>query len=129
MLSLVSVNDLIQVITGSAVSTIFVAAASADESTVTSPYVRQNTAISTATTTPVVGSPATQTTRVVKELSIFNSSALSCFIEIQLVNNVPSIVSLFSYTLLTGEQIVYGEEEFIVVSAAGLIKKRQALGF
>jgi hypothetical protein len=122
MLNLVSTSDLISIITGSAVSTIYCHADFADYGTAVTPG-NQNTSITTAATTTVVSAPAASTQRAVKSLVIFNSHATSSNkITIQLVN-ASSTVQLFVYTLNAGETIMYGEDgKFYVIDATGQIK-------
>ena len=76
MLILASTSDLIQVITGSAVTTA-VHASWVDNAAGTITPGRTNTAISTAATTTVVASPASSTYRNVRFLSIRNTHASS----------------------------------------------------
>ena len=77
MLNLASTADLLKVVTGAA-GTVEVHATWVDLLTTTGAVTpgRTNTAdITTATTTPVVASPATNTIRNVKLLSIYNAHA------------------------------------------------------
>ena len=75
MLLLTSTSDLVKVVTGSA-GTINVRADFVDDNAGTITPGRTNTAtISSATTTTVVGSPASSTQRNVKALFIFNNDA------------------------------------------------------
>lgn len=107
MLVLASTSDKIQVITGSAVSTINVHTSWIDDNAGTITPGNTNTSITGAATTTIVGSPASSVYRSVKGITIYNSNASSSNkITIQLVNGT-STSTLLVYTLLAGETIQY----------------------
>lgn len=109
MLLLTSASDIIRIVTASAVSTIGVHASWADNNSGTITLGRTNTAITTATTTTVVGAPATGQ-RNVKLLSISNNHASSsCFITVQHFDGTTSI-DIESITLLAQESLIVTEE-------------------
>lgn len=109
MLLLTSASDIVRIVTASAVSTIGVHASWADNNSGTITLGRTNTAITGATTTTVVGSPATGQ-RNVKLLTISNNHASSpCFITVQHFDNTTSI-DLIAATLLAQESLVLTEE-------------------
>lgn len=106
MLLLTSTSDLVQVITGSA-STINVHASYMDNNAGTITPTRTNTAtISTATTTTVVGSPASSVQRNVRHINIANADATNaCKITVQHTDGT-NVEPLYVCTLLAGEEIV-----------------------
>lgn len=107
MLLLTSTSDLLQVVTSAAV-TIDVHASWIDNATGTVTPGRTNTAISTATTTTVVGSPGASTQRAVKALTVRNRSVSSCDITLKHTDGTTA-VELEKVTLATGEQLHYIE--------------------
>lgn len=109
MLLLTSTSDLIQVVT-SAAGDIQVHASWVDNNAGTITPGRQNTAISTATTTTVVPSPGASTQRNVKALQITNNHAAnSCFVEVRHTDGTtPS--ELMGVTLLPGENLGLRED-------------------
>jgi hypothetical protein len=105
MLLLTSTSDILRVVTGSAVATIGVHASWVDNNAGTITPGRTNTAISTATTTTVVGAPAASTQRNVQSLIITNNHAsLATTVVLQHFDGTTS-VDLFSVTLLAGENL------------------------
>ena len=123
MILLTSSSDLLEVVTGASVSDIYVQASFVDLSSVNvlTPG-RQNTIITTATTTTVVPSPAAGTNRALKNLCIFNSSASPCQVSILHTDGTNS-VEIFNYTTQTGESIYWSEGRgFYVQDANGNFK-------
>lgn len=110
MLNLASTSDAIRVVTGSAAQ-IEVHASFVDWNGTTVSPGRQNTpAITTATTTTVVSSPGASVIRNVKHLNITNDSAsASCVVTVEHTDGT-TIVELMSFTLLPGENMIFGEE-------------------
>jgi hypothetical protein len=107
MILLTATTDLISVITDAAV-TCDVHASYMDYTTVVTPG-RQNTAISTATTTTVVSSPASSTQRNVKTLNIRNKAAsTSVGVTVQFNQNA-TLYELHATTLKAGECLEYIE--------------------
>lgn len=126
MILLTSSSDLLEVVTGASVSDIYVQASFVDLSSVNvlTPG-RQNTIITTATTTTVVPSPAAGTNRALKNLCIFNSSASPCQVSILHTDGTNS-VEIFNYTTQTGESIYWSEGRgFYVQDADGNLKTGQ----
>lgn len=121
MLILASTSDLLRVTTEVA-SAVDVHASWADmASSVVTPG-RTNTAISTATTTTVVASPAASTYRTVKQLVIRNSHAAPTLRNRVTVlhSDGTTIPELISAGLQPGESLIYEEHRgFFVVTAAG----------
>ena len=124
MILLTSTTDLIQIITGSGVSTINVHASYVDANFTTAAITptRTNTLITTATTTTVVGSPAASTQRTVRALTVYNSSASSNLITINHVQGGGSTSIIFRYTLLASELISILDDEIKVFDASGNLK-------
>lgn len=110
MLLLTSTSDIIRIVTGSAVSTIGVHASYVDKNGTTFTPGRTNTAITTATTTTVVPSPAASTQRNLKLLAISNNHAtLSCLITVQHFDGTTS-VDLEMVYLGPQESLLFTEE-------------------
>lgn len=110
MLNLASTSDLIRVVT-SASSQIEAHASWVDLNGTTVTPGRTNTpAITTATTTTVVGSPGASTVRNVKHLNISNAHASqSCTVTVEHADGT-TVCELMSFTLLPGENMIFGEE-------------------
>ena len=110
MLNLSSTSDVIQVVTGAAAQ-IECHASWADFNGTTVTLGRQNTPhITTATTTTIVASPGASTTRNVKHLNITNDHASqSCQITIEHYDGT-TVEELISVILLSGENMVLGED-------------------
>jgi hypothetical protein len=110
MLLLTSTSDIVRIVTVSA-TTIDVHASWVDVTTgPTFTVGRTNTAITTATTTTVVASPAASTQRNIKHLNIENkSSTTSSVVTIQHFDGTTSI-DLYSVTLLPGENVIFTSE-------------------
>lgn len=86
---------------------------------------RTNTAISSATTTDVVATPAASTVRNVKTLHIRNKSAtLACDVTVQYNQNA-TLFELHKVTLQTGDTLEYieGIGFFVITSSAKLDAK------
>lgn len=110
MINLASTSDLIQIVT-SAAAQIEVHASWVDLNGTTVTPGRTNTpAITTATTTTIVGSPAASTVRNAKHLNITNDHASqSCTVTVEHTDGT-TVVELMSFTLLPGENMIFNEE-------------------
>ncbi len=108
MIILSSTSDLLRVTTSAAIATdVHATYVDLNGSTVTPG--RTNTAISTATTTTVVGSPALSTYRTVKTISIRNKNTTTS-VDITLIHtDGTTAVELFKYVLPAGYSISYDE--------------------
>lgn len=129
MILLTATTDKIQLVTSAAV-TVDVNASYFDITTADPPVAkgstsgRQNTAISTATTTDIVAAPAASTIRNVKALHIRNKHATtSCDVTVVFDQNGTDY-ELFKVTLLAGEtlEFVEGVGFFVVKQTAKLNK-------
>ena len=122
MIILASTSDLVRLITGAAVN-IDVHASYVDLNGSTVTPGRQNTLITTATTTTVVSSPGASTVRTVKTLSVRNrSTSTSCDVTVFHTDgtNAPE---LFKVTLYAGENLCYHEAAgFWIVDRFGQTK-------
>ncbi len=109
MLLLTSTSDIVRIVTGSAAD-VDVHASWVDNASGTITPGRTNTAaITTATTTTVVGSPASSTQRNVKNLNITNSHAsTSTQVTVQHYDGTTS-EDLMAVTLLPGENLILDE--------------------
>lgn len=105
MLLLTSTSDKIRVVTGSAL-TIDVHASWMDYNGSTVTPGRTNTAITTATTTDVVASPAGSTQRNVKTIHIRNKDASPCDITV-IHTDGTTAVELFKDTLAANSEMQY----------------------
>ena len=121
MILLTSGSDLLQVVTGDAV-TVDVHASWVDNAAGTITPGRTNTAISTAATTTVVGSPGASTQRNVQTLNVRNKHASStCDVTIQHTDG-STAVELIKYVLAAGQQLQYIDGEgWKVIDASGQI--------
>ena len=110
MINLASTSDLIRVITSHAAQ-IEVHASWVDLNGTTVTPGRTNTpAITTATTTTIVGSPAASTVRNAKHLNITNDHASqSCTVTVEHTDGT-TVVELMSFALLPGENMIFNEE-------------------
>ena len=110
MINLASTSDLIRVITSHAAQ-IEVHASWVDLNGTTVTPGRTNTpAITTATTTTIVGSPAASTVRNAKHLNITNYHASqSCKVTVEHTDGT-TVVELMSFILLPGENMIFNEE-------------------
>lgn len=107
MLLLTSTTDKIQVVTDAAV-TLDVHASWLDYASPTFTPGRTNSAISTATTTDVIGAPAASTTRNAKELNIRNTHASTPVgVTVQHVASGGTAVQLFKCSLNAGEELTF----------------------
>lgn len=110
MINLASASDILRIVTGSAVSTIAIQASWVDNNSSSYSPGRTNTAITTATTTTIVGSPAASTYRNIKGLTVSNNHASSsCVVTIQHYDGTTSI-DLMKVTLLAGERLQLGDD-------------------
>lgn len=108
MLLLTSTADLLRVLTSAAV-TVDVHASFVDLNGSTVTPARTNTAISTATTTTVVGSPAASTQRTVKALLIRNTHASSAVDVTVIHTDGTTAVNVVKATLAAGAALQYDE--------------------
>ena len=110
MINLASTSDLIQIVTSHAAQ-IEVHASWVDLNGTTVTPGRTNTpAITTATTTTIVGSPAASTVRNAKHLNITNDHASqSCIVTVEHTDGTTA-VELMSFALLPGENMIFNEE-------------------
>lgn len=114
MLLLAATTDKIQVLTSAAV-TVDVHSSFMDISNADPPVVKgstsgkQNTAITTATTTDVVAAPAASTIRNVKTLNVRNKSASSTVDVTVIYNQNATLFELHKATLSPGEALEYVE--------------------
>jgi hypothetical protein len=110
MLLLTSTSDLLTVVTGQAVTAIDVHASWIDYASGTVTPGRTNTAsITTATTTTVVGSPASSTQRNVKSLHLRNRDAsLSCDVTVKHTDGTNNL-ELIKITIAAGDSLEYVE--------------------
>ena len=109
MILLTSTSDLLRVVTSST-ATIDVHASWVDLNGTTVTPGRTNTAINTATTTTVVASPASSTSRNVKTLSIRNTHATTSSIVTVRHTDGTTIVDLYSTTLGPGGVLHWSSE-------------------
>jgi hypothetical protein len=109
MLLLTSTSDIIRIVTGAAAD-VDVHASYVDNAAGTITPGRTNTAaITTATTTTIVGSPAASTQRNVKHINITNSHATaSTQVTVQHFDGTTS-EDLMGVTLLAGENLIFDE--------------------
>jgi hypothetical protein len=120
MLLLTATTDKLQVITGAALAT-DVHASFMDYASGSVTPGRQNTAISTATTTDVVAAPGASTTRNIKELHIRNKSGSSQTVTVQFNQNA-TVFELHQATLKAGEELQYLDGVgFVIVAASATI--------
>lgn len=108
MILLASTSDKLQVVSSAAV-TVDVHASWVDNASGTITPGRTNSAITTATTTDVVASPAGSTQRNVKTLNIRNKHASSSNTITVKHTDGTTAVELFNATLLAGEELIYVE--------------------
>jgi hypothetical protein len=123
MLLLTSTSDLIQLVTGAAVTSMNVHASFTDyNGTLVTPG-RQNSNITGQATNTVVAAPGSNVQRNVKSLSVYNAHASSSN-AVTLQHYDGSITSILcSYTLLAGETLYYTETgEVVIIDAAGGLK-------
>lgn len=125
MLLLASTSDLLRVVTSAAV-TVDVHASYVDVSGSTITPGRNNTLITTATTTTVVASPGASTFRTVKTLTVRNKHAsTSCDVTV-IHSDGTNIPELVKATLIAGDALHYDEHNgFTVRDLFGRIKRRE----
>lgn len=127
MLLLTTTTDVIQIVTGSAI-TLDVHASWVDNASGTITPGRTNTEITTATTTTVVGSPAASTQRNVQTMLVTNLSASAGQVTINYFDGT-AVVSLFSLSLLAGYTVQFAAGSgFTVFTSAGVILSAGATG-
>lgn len=109
MLILASTSDIVRVVTGQAAQ-IEVHASFVDwNGTAVTPGRTNTAAITTATTTTVVGSPGSGVQRNVKHLNITNDHASqSCVVTVEHTDGA-NAVELMAFTLLPGENMIFDE--------------------
>lgn len=129
MLLCIGTTDKIQVITGSAVNVdVHASYMDYDSAGGTVTPGRQNTKISTATTTDVVGAPGSGKTRNVKTLTIANIHASSSVLVTLQHTDGTNVIEIEKITLLAGERILWREgADPRVIDANGIEKTNQAL--
>ena len=111
MLLLTSTGDLLRLVTSSTAST-QVHASWVDNAGGQITPGRTNTAIAAGTTTTVVGSPAADTQRTVRQLKVKNSHATAAnMITVQHTDGTVS-VDLFSVTLAAGQSFTFDGDKF-----------------
>lgn len=108
MILLTSTSDLIQAITGGT-QAIKVHASYVDLSGLTVTPGRLNTAIASAATTTVVGSPAASTQRTVKFLSVYNSDASTADTVTVQHTDGTTVIILYKLSLPAGYTLAYNE--------------------
>lgn len=110
MLLLNSTSDVIRIVTSVAANSIDCHASWVDLNGTTVTPGRQNTIITTATTTTVVPSPGAGTTRNVKGMYVTNdSTGTNCTVSVDHFDGTNQ-VELISFTLLPGENLGYRED-------------------
>lgn len=123
MLNLALTTDKISLIT-SAAKTIDVHASFVDDASDVFTPGKQNTAITTATTTDIVAVPGASTVRNVKFISIRNKDAASCDVTVQ-YNANGTLYQLFKCTLATMEELVCREGVWFHFDASGGVYSTQ----
>lgn len=110
MLLLNSTSDVIRIVTSSSANSIDCHASWVDLNGTTVTPGRQNTIITTATTTTVVPSPGAGTTRNVKGMYVTNdSTGTNCTVSVDHFDGTNQ-VELISFILLPGENLGYRED-------------------
>ena len=110
MLLLNSTSDVVRVVTSAAANSIDCHASWVDLNGTTVTPGRQNTVITTATTTVIVPSPGAGTTRNIKGLYMTNDSAgISCTVAVEHSDGTNQ-VELIQFVLLPGENLGYRED-------------------
>jgi hypothetical protein len=124
MLLLASTSDLLRVVTSGAITTdVHASWLDLNGSTVTPG--RTNTAITTATTTTVVASPAASTMRTIKTLCVRNKHASSAQTVTVLHSDGTTVVELVQAILSAGDALHYDEHAgFTVRDLYGRVKSR-----
>ena len=110
MLLLNSVSDLVRLVTGTATSTIEIHTSYIDVNGSTITPGRANTIVTAATTTTIVGSPSSGTTRNVKAIYVTNNSlGTSCNVSVEHTDGT-NVIELMQFILLPGENMGYRED-------------------
>lgn len=110
MILLTSTSDQITLVTAAAANSIDVHASWVDLSGTTVTPGRQNTKITTATTTTIVPSPGASTQRNLKGLYVTNNSTgTNCNVAVRHTDGT-NIVELIEFVLLPGENLGYRED-------------------
>lgn len=110
MLLLNSTSDLVRIVTSAAANSIDCHASWMDTNGTTVTPGRQNTIITTATTTTVVPSPGAGVTRNLKGLYVTNdSTSVSCSVAVEHTDGT-NTVELIQFILLPGENLGYSED-------------------
>ena len=120
MLNLSTNATLLQVVTGSGVSSILVHTSYVNlNGTTVTPGSTNTPPISTATTTTVVAAPVSGVTNV-RFVSIYNSSASPCAVTVQSTDG-SNVITLFSFNMLAGYTVHYNGEGdgWVVYDASG----------
>lgn len=115
---LAATTDKLQLVTDAAVS-VDVHASYADYASGTTTASKQNTAISTATTTDIVAAPGASTVRNIKTMTIRNKSALTSVGVTLVFDQNGTDFELYRATLSAGAQLTYSENGGFVVSNYG----------
>lgn len=118
MILMTTTSDLVRLIT-SASGNIDVHASYVDRNGSTITGGRQDTLITTATTTTIVPQPGSGTTRNVKSLTIRNRHATTSNAVTVVHSDGTNIPELIKVTLAAQEQLIYDDDEWIVIDAAG----------
>ena len=110
MLLLNSTSDAVRIVTGSAANSIDVHVSWMDTNGTTVTPGRQNTVITTATTTVICPSPGLGVTRNVRGIYATNdSTGTSCTVAIEHTDGT-NVVELMQFILLPGENLGYRED-------------------
>lgn len=110
MLLLTSTSDLVRLVTSAAANSIDVHVSWMDVNGTTITPGRQNTRITTATTTTIAPSPGAGTTRNIKAIYATNNSAgTSCTVAVEHTDGT-TVVELMQFILLPGENLGYRED-------------------
>lgn len=109
MLLLDSVSDVLQVVTGTGVSTITVHVSWVDNAAGTITPASDSLAITTAATTTIVPSPAASTQRNVKNVSITNNNSTTASLVTVQHNDGMQTSDIMGVTLLPGENLIMDE--------------------
>lgn len=126
MILLTSTSDLLRVVSSSTAN-LSVHADWIDAASGAGTPGRQNTAISTATTTTVVASPGSGVQRNVKNVSIRNDHASTANAVTVLHTDGTTSVNLIKVTLAAGEQLQHNDAGWQVIDVLGNIKTAQAV--
>jgi len=126
MILLASTSDLVRVVTSTA-STVDVHSSWSELNGTTVTPGRTNTAISSATTTTVVGSPGSGVYRTVKTLSVRNRHATTANVVTILHTDGTTSVELVKCSLAAGESLHYDENAgFISLDSRGFTRVNNA---